>query len=532
MFYVAHTGTTLYLVGSDGVISALTLPSGVAIDANRRTRWAILGRDVIAVNGPTRNLVIRPYSTSTTQAYQLTLRPPATKPILAAGAAGALNGKYRAKVAFGIKDEAGKVVSLSPYGPPSDESATLVNQALAVSAVQRSQDPGVNFRRIARTASGPGTEYFDWLDLDGNFSSSFEDNVTDEGLSTLSIPTDLGEPPVRFKLIVQWKDRLWGVPVDDFDTVYYSASRKSYGWPVSQAFPVPPQGKDLVGVVLLLARRDELGIIRQDVCHKIIGRTVANFERVQLADGKGGVASDSGQVIHDIGYWLGGDGVYSWGPKGVECVSNQVAGWFQSDRYFNRAQFPNAIGHYNEKHNLYQLLLAATGSTNLDRWVGLELDTGRWHGPHKTAAFTPTAASEIQDSNGLTIPVLGSSAGFLYKQNQSTYADDGNAIDFDVKLRHTGNTPDIEKVFLEMTAHVRPEAGGTLDIIPQLGTENAGAQATISRNLTLDRQRVRRISTADNPTGRMLTLRFRNNELNRGVQLRGYEIPYFEEGRR
>lgn len=534
MFYVAHGGSTLYLVGSTGALSVLTLPTGITIDAARRTRFAILGRDIICVNGPTRNLVIRPYGTNVVNAYQLTLRPPATAPVLAASGVGLLNGIYRAKVAFGIKDENGRVVSLSPYGPASAESAVLALNQLLVSQVERSNDPGVNFRRIARTTSGPGSAYFDWYDLDGNFSSSFLDGVTDEGLATLTVPTDLGEPPVRFSLITGWKDRLWGVAVDDIDTVHFSGSRKAYGWPLVNSFPIPPQGDDTVGVTALIARRDALGIARQGIMHQILGRTPANFERTQLADGKGCVAPDSVQVIHDIGYWLGGDGVYSWGPKGVELVSAQVTGWFQTDRYFNRIYFPTAIGHYNEKHNLYQLLLASITSEvgALDRWVGLELDTGRWHGPHKTGAFTLSWASQVQDANGLTIPILGSSSGFLYKMNQPTISDDGTAIDFDVRLRHTANTPDIEKVFLEASVHVRPEAGGTLLIIPALGTENAAAQASISHGLTLDRRRHRRISTATNPTGRMLTLRFQNAELDQKVQLRGYEIPFFEEGRR
>jgi len=250
-------------------------------------------------------------------------------------------------------------------------------------------------------------------------------------------------------------------------------------------------------------------------------------------DGKGCVAPDSVQVIQDIGYWLGNDGVYQWGPKGVECVSNQVTGWFQSDRYFNRGEFPNAVGHYNQKHNLYQLLLSALGSSVLDRWVALEIDTGRWHGPHKTGAFTPTFAGELQDTNGVTIPCMGGSNGFVYLMNQATATDDGTAIDYDVQLRHTGNTPDREKVFLEMSVHTRIESGGTLSITPSLGTEAAAEQASaIAHDLTKDRERLRRVSISTNPTGRFLKLRFRNNEDTRKVQLRGYEIPYFLTGRR
>lgn len=533
MFYIAHAGTALYFIGADGTLRAVTLPTGVTLDAGRRTRFALLGRDIVAVNGPTRNLVIRPHTiTSTTATYLMALRPPATAPVLAAGAVGALNGAYRAKVAFGTKDEHGRVISLSAYGPASNESPALVNTAIAVSQVERSADAGVNFRRIARTTTGPGDTYFDWYDLDGNTSHAFEDNVTDEGLSSLAIPTDLGEPAMRFRLITQWKDRLWGVPIDDLDTVFFSGARKSYGWPPSQSFSIAPQGKDIVGVTAFIPRRDELGVARQDIIHKIVGRTVSNFERMQLVEGTGVLASDSVKVIHDVGYWLAGDGVYSWGPSGVDCVSKDVAGWFQTDRYFNRAEFPEAVGQYNEKHRLYVLLLSAAGSTVLDRWVGLEIDSGRWHGPHKTAAFTPTYSGEIQDSNGLTLPVMGSSAGYLYTMNQAVYSDDGSAIDYDLKLRHTMNTPDIDKVVGELTVHTRIETGGTLDVIPTLGNEASAEQPTISRDLTYDRQRLRRISISTRPVGRMLIMRFRNNETARGCQVRGYEAPYFEEGRR
>lgn len=528
-YYVVQGGNTLYRISATGTVAALTLPAGTVVSAVLQLRPAILGRLVVLTHSPSQNIALDPLG----RLRPLTVGPPATPVALAASGVGLLSGIYRVKQTHLIKDEDGQVVSESDFGPASAASATLALNQLQVTGINRSSSAFVNCRRLYRTASG-GSTYFQWIDIEGNSVTSLIDGISDEGLSTLAAPTDLGAPPSRLELITSWKDRLWarGSALTDIDTVYYSGSRKPWGWPVANAFSIPPAGKDEVGITGFIARRDELAVGRQDIIHKIIGRTPANFERVQLVDVTGILAPDSVQVIHDTGYWLGGDGVYQWGPKGVECVSAPVAGWFQSDRYFARSQFPNAIGHFNEKHNLYQLLLSAVGSTVLDRWVALEIDTGRWHGPHKTAAFTPTHAGEIEDTNGLTVPILGSSSGFVFVMNQAAYADDGSAIDFDVKLRHTANTPDIEKVFLEATVHTRPESGGTLDVIPQLGNENAAAQATISRDLLLDRQRVRRLSTATNPTGRMLTLRFRNNELNRGVQLRGYECPFFEEGRR
>lgn len=529
-FYLVQGGSTLYRMSTAGVPTALTLPSGVTLSPSRSMRSATLGRLIVLANSPSQTLALDPLG----RVRPLVIAPPATPVFLSAGGAGDLIGSYRVKHTFIVKDEDGRVIGESDFGPVSEASTALASNLLSVVGINRSSNPQVNGRRLYRTASGPGDTYFQWIDLDGNVATELVDGVTDEGLSTLAAPTDLGMAPLRLEMVVEWKDRLWakGGGVTELDTVYFSASRKPWGWPSSNAFEIPPAGSDDVGITGFIPRRDELAICRQDCIHKIMGRTTANFERVQLVEGKGCIAPDSIKVIKDIGYFLGGDGVYMWSHKGVDRISDAVAGWFQSDRYFNRSRFPNAFAHYNETFNRYELHLAALGSSVQDRWVSVDLTTGKWYGPHQTAAFTPSSAAEILDTNGITLPVMGSSAGHVYTLNHATVSDDGSAIDYDVRARHTMNLPDIEKVCLELSAHVRPELGGTLDIIPALGSEDQAAQATISHNLTRDRMRHRRISTATNPTGRFLTLRFRNNENNRSVQLRGYEFPWFPEGRR
>lgn len=536
-FYLIQVGSKLYRMSLDGVATELTLPTGVKIEATRQPIFAVLGRHILIANSPNRVLWydaegdLRPGG----------IAPPASPPILASGGAGALNGIYRVKQTFLVKDRYKRVIYESDFGPASDASASLTNNSLALSGAAISPDSVVNASRFYRTATG-GSVYFQWLDLDSNTQTGFTDNSTDEALSTLAAPTDLGLqpgafPPHQIRHMTEWKERLWLNTSGQIDVVAYSGSRKFYGWPSSQSFVVPPEGNDLVGVTGFIRRRDELGICREDRIWKIVGNAPSNFNRILVVEGIGCVASRSIEVIRDVGYFLGGDGVYQWGPEGVRCISDdprnpQVAPWFTTDDYFNRARFPYAQARYNRRYKLYELLLSAAGSTDLDRWIAYDLTSGIWLGPHKTAAFTPTCAGEIVDSNGLTVPVFGGSNGHLYKQDPSTSDDDASAIDFDVRLRHTANTPDLEKVFLEPTVHTRIEAAGTMEIFAALGTENAAFQAAIDRDLTRDRERLRRISTSTNPTGRMLTLRFRLNSLGHRVQVRGYEIPYFEEGRR
>ncbi len=536
-FYLIQAGSRLYRMALDGVATELSLPAGTRIEATRDPLMAVLGRHILIGQSPNRVL----WFDSEGDLRPGAIAPPASPPRLASGGAGVLIGKYRVKQTFLVKDRYKRVIYESDFGPASDQSPELTNNSLALSGGAISTDAAVNASRFYRTTTN-GSTFFQWYDLDSNVQTGFTDNVSDEGLSALAAPTDLGLmpgsfPPYQVRHLVEWKERLWANSSGGIDKVNYSAARKFYGWPATQEFVVPPEGADLIGVTGFIRRRDELGICRQDKLWKIVGNAPSNFFRILVADGIGCVAPLSIRVIRDVGHFLGGDGVYEWGPEGVRSLSDdpknpQVKPWFTTDDYFNRARFAYARARYNRRFHLYELLLSAAGSSDLDRWVAYDLTSGIWLGPHRTAAFTPTCAGELLDSNGLTIPVFGASNGTIYRQTPGTYDDDTSAVDFDVRLRHTCNTPDIEKVILEPTVHTRIEAAGTLQVIPSLGTENAAEQAAMSRDLTRDRQRLRRISTQTNPTGRMLTLRFRLNTVGRRVQVRGYEIPYFEEGRR
>lgn len=536
-FYLVQVGAKLYRMSLAGVATELTLPSGITLEASREPVFAVLGRNILVLNSPNRALWydaegdLRPGA----------LAPPASPVRLASGGAGSLTGSYRVKQTFLVKDRYKRVIYESDFGPASDASPALASNSLAVSGAAISPDGAVNASRFYRTATGPGSVYFQWYDLDSNTQTAFTDNLTDEALSTLAAPTDLGLlpggfPPHQVRHATEWKERIWINTTGQIDIVAYSGSRKFYGFPSANSFVVPPEGDDLVGVTGFIRRRDELGICRQDRLWKIVGAAPSNFARLNVNDGIGCVAPRSIKVIRDVGYFLGGDGVYAWGPEGLRSISDnpqnpQVAPWFTTDDYFNRARFPYARARYNRPFHLYELLLSAAGSSDLDRWIAYDLTSGIWLGPHKTAAFTPTCGGEIIDSNGLTVPVFGASNGVLYKQDPATYNDDGSAVDFDVRWRWAGE-PDYEKVILDPTVYTRMEAGGTLEVIPALGTENAAFQAAMNRTLTLDREVLRRISTATVPTGRVLTVRFRINSVGRRVQVRGLEIPYVTIGRR
>jgi hypothetical protein len=532
-YAIGQVGTTLLMVDTSGALTTLTLPTGVTLSslATRRPRFANLGRNTLIVNSPSRSLWVDEDRT----VRSMSIQPPGQAPTLSGVTAGSLSGNFRVKVAFLVVNEWGDVLSHSALGPASDASGAIAAKLLRASGIPVSRDPAVNARRLYRTTTGPGDEYFPWLDLDGNEETVVEDDLSDAGLELVAAPTDLGSPPgttgggSRLTLIAEWANRLWAVSSSDPDTLLYSADGKLYAWPPDNFFPIPPKGRDQFGVTALIPRRDQLGVTRVDCLHQITGKSNATFSRVKVVEGVGCVAPETVFVYRDTAFFLGQDGVYRWDSNGVKSVSDENAkAYFTTDDYFDRSKFDQAWASFDPTDNSYVLFLTSVGGTLGDRWLKYMLDRQTWWGPHKTGAFTPTAAGVVSDASDQLRMVIGGSTGFFWKDRGRTFTDDVNtAIDFDADLVHTGDTPDIEKYWGQATFIVKPQAAGNLVITPTVGDLSAAATPSINVDLTRERSRIRRFGP-----GRHLQLNLRQNVDAQGCELRGYEVPYISIGRR
>lgn len=470
-FYLVHAGTSLFKVNPDGTSSALSLPSGVTMSSSRAARMATLGRYVLVVNGSSVNLAVDALGT----VRPMSLIPPAVPPVLAASGAGVLNGTYLAKYTFGIRDEYGRLISESGFSPTSLVSASLVNQNLRASNVQKSAQTQVNVRRMYRTASGAdGSAFFPWFDLDGNTLTDAYDGRADASLDPIAARTDLGAPPgtsndAYLEFIVEWKGRLWAKGSRDIDNLLFSGDNVFYGWRASDSIPVKPVGGDEYGITGMIRRRDEMAVGRRDMLWKVQGQSQADFRLVSLVEGTGIVSHDTVRVFRDTGRFLAEDGVYSWGPGGVESlVDDDVAPWFTTDDFFNRSRFRYAFAAIDPLNLTYDLFLCSAGQTTVDRWVSLDLRTRRWLGPHKTAAFTPSDGGYIRDSSDVRLPIIAGTDGYFYKKTPGVYTDLASAIDFDITGKaHSGDDPDTEHVWKRPTIYTGVESGGTLDVIPR-----------------------------------------------------------------
>lgn len=524
-FTLAIGSSNVYLVSSDGTVRTLTLPAGITIGSGR-SRFATLQGVVAIVNGPSQPIWMDRFGTL----RPLSLQKPVFPPTLTQGAAGAYTGTRRAKIQYLVKDDDGNIIAQSPL---SDASAALTVAAhkITYGTLPLSLDPTVNARRIYVTADN-GVAFFACLDVDDNTTTSVSDDTSDAAIALDAAPTNLLASPQRLDLVTEYRSRLVGRSPADIDTLYLSSAQQHYAWPTT--IPIQPAGADPYGITGFMARRTELGICRRGIIWKLIGDGEDNFQLVKLVEGTGCVAPDSALVIRDVGYFLNNDGVYSWTNEGVKSTTDEtVHPWFNTDDYFNRSQFPNAFAVMNPTKNSYVLFLCSAGSTTIDRWIELEPKSGRWLGPHKTAAFTPSAASQGQDANTNPVLTVGGTNGYIYfPQIGGTASDDAStAIEFDVLVNpHCGDPPNPDDVhFFGMpTVLTKYQASGALSIIPYVGDLTASAGATIAHDLTLERERLRILGV-----GRLLQMRFYKNTNALDIAgLYGYQFPWHDVGRR
>lgn len=524
-YYLIHAGSVLQKMATDGTLEAVALPEGVTLSNVLRARFALLNKTLLVGNAPSRTLLFD----GGLSAHLASLAAPTSAPTVGAGS-GTLIGDYFAAYSFAIKDEKGNIIVESDLSPIST-TVTLATQGLAISGIAPSLDSGVTTRRIYRCASGGDTLYWAY-DIDDNYSATYTSTEEDAALGTESVTNlGLGACPGstaddRLKLLVTWKDRVWGVSNTEPDNLRFSGSRMPYAWSGFNMIPIGQVGQDDIGVNGFLPRRDELGVLKLNMLAKVIGSTEDDFQLIVVVEGVGCYAPDSCVVIRDVGYFLSHDGVYSWGPEGVQSLSDaNVRPWFSTDLYFNRSQFANAFARYNWRTHSYELHLASVGQEAIDTWVQYDIDRKRWFGPHRSVAMIPASGGQIEGEDGLPIPAVGDTAGYLWPQNNTEIMDGDYEIPFDVITQpYTEGLPDYHKLFHELSMLLKSQGTGFVEITIFIDNEE---QTPILCPMETNRKRLRRAGN-----GRLLSLRFFNDALYQDCELHGIELPITVTGRR
>jgi hypothetical protein len=532
-FYLLHIGQALWKLSTMGNLTTVSLPAlspSVSVTDSVPLRGAILAKRLVLVNAVVPNLMYNPLDG--TLGVLNIAGPGAVAPTLTTASSGSLTGIYRYRYTHLILSSG----SIQVESPWSDYSLpiTVTTGSINIAAISTSSLSAVNGRNLYRTSNN-GAEYYLLATIQNNSASTFNDSLSDYDLALLGQPiADLGNAPGfdstdRLRMIIAWKDRLWASPNNNKDLLYYSGLGKPHAWSPYNYFSIKPLGVDEFGVTGLLGRRDELVINKRRAVWKLVGTDATDFQLIQVAEGPGQESFDTGLVVRDVCYWLGENAFWSYGPDGITNLSrDQVHPWFATDEFFNRSRFRYAFAKYDPSSDTITIHLAAAGSNVENRWVSYDIRQGIWLGPHKTDVCTPTCAATVENSAGSLIPVVGSSSGSLYWDGGWPAHDDGQAIDFEVVTKfYSGQAPDRDHYWGELSMLSKVQTGGTLSIVPYVGGLDTTAGATISHDLTTGRERLCRLGV-----GRLCALKFKENTVDQQVEIYGFEVPVQELGRR
>lgn len=533
-FTLFQSGTSLYGMDQRGSTTALTLPTGVTLDSTLAARFAVFGRYVVMVNSPSRPLTID----GNLNVRVLCPDPPAAAVTVASASGGTLSGTFKARQTYRVYEpNSGRLIAESDYGPDS-ASATIASAYLRVTNGNLSPDT-VSASKYYRTTNGQAV-YFPWLELEGNTQTDFRDDLSDAGLQTFSAPRR-GTPP-DLALVTEFKSRLYGVSKGAVDDIKYSEVGEAYAWPSDNTEPMPSAGADKRGIIGFARRRDELGAGRTNALYKL-SRTGGTLSITNVTENAGFVSPDAVRIFRDVAYFPWLDGVYTWGAGGVKNISDgQIRRWFTTDDTFNLSRLPYAFALIDPLQRKYRLYLASAGSSVEDCWIEYDIETGKWWGPHSSHAMNPASAFLFSTDSGIFLPMVGGTDGFCRVERKRRVDDANEPIDMDVVVNETDyDTPRHEKHFGELTVFAISHDNGTphkgkLDVQTTTG-EADEPRTAVSFDPTAPVDQMDLGNTMETlgrvGDGKAMKIRFRNNEENVDVAIRGFEVdPAVITGRR
>jgi hypothetical protein len=521
---VIQAGGTLKLLDEDGVVTDLTLPTGIVLRQDVKPRFCVNNNYLVIVNTPSQPLIVD----STGIVRLLCPKAPRLAPTLSAVASGTLTGTYNGvRYTFVTMDAIGNIISESDFSPASNSQAVSA-QFLKVSGLDISPDQ-ISRRRIYRPVTN-GAVLFQWVDLDGNIQTTIQDDLSDAGLSLTAAPI-LGTPP-HLTHIAEFRGRLFGVGDLDIDHLRYTEAGVQYAWPEDNIIPIGQVGADTFGITGLIPRREALGVGRRDMFAQITGSGAEDgtgnidFDNVILSRELGIESQETVKVFRDTGFFLWKDGVYAWGSGGIKCVSDgKVRTWFVTDDWFNRDMFPQAFAHILPGRPVYRLFLASAGSDVIDSFVDYDINDNTWWGPHATSLFTPKSAFNRVDAADQQIPLIGG-PGAVYEEQATRTDGASTGIAMRVESKQfDGEDPDEEKFFGELSVMGEGEQTGQLTIAANVGDLRSAVNDSRNRTVTQyydlskTRQRLGRLGR-----GKHATLSMSNSVAGEDVVLYGFEV--------
>ena len=428
---VAWCGGTLY--ACQGTSTFVTVPSAQSIyTAGQRVYADEYENYIFFGNGAS-----TPYKYNGSFTRHGVPAPSTTMAVATAGTGTALTGDYYYAMTYVNTNLVEGDIS------PLTGTFTAAGENIALSSIPTAPASfGVNSRYIYRTAAG-GTQLKRLTTLNDNSTTTYEDAISDGSLGT-NAPTDQGEPP-NYSAVLYHQGRLFVIdPVDN--DVKYSEVGNPY---VFKANNFEIVGDNTVDIPVGLAVYDNSLVVfckrnpwiiympSTEPSDWQVLRVRANFgssspfsffkyeNKVMFGavqnDKFVGFAAVEGQTVSPSASLLTSSAL------GSDLQSNNI----EPDMFLVQESALKNISSSVFQNKAYVAVTYGDGNTTNNRIYVFDFSLGRISKSQKKTwvPWTGLNASQFTVYNGQLYYATSTATGFIYKMNQSTYADDGTAID-------------------------------------------------------------------------------------------------------
>lgn len=398
--------------------------------------------------------------TNTNYRQSAGIAAPTTAATLADGGAGSLvAGDYIGVVTFVNKDTDAE----SNPSPDSNKLTLAASKQILWSGIPTSLNTQVNARRLYRTVAGGEGVYFQVGQINDNVTTTFTDNVDDDGLGG-QVSVDNGLPPGSITEIEVWQERLWATDGKD---VFFSEILLPESFSEFSVISVgPDDGHKVKG---LLAFGDRLLVGKTNSTFAISSIDGLNFRLGLLSAEHGVFAGHTMRAIQGLAFWFGGDSFYTTDGSAVRAIGSiKVRKTIDS---INPTDFDRMVAAVDESLSLYIVTAPSIGKVFVynyqnDDWAIYQFQS-----------VAPAFLTDFFDSN--LQPTL---YGNLTNNPRRIYqffsgdTDDGQPIDARWTSKYFGfEIPSTLKIMPESDVEITP-AAGTVDasLMIDEGTVGAG----------------------------------------------------------
>lgn len=352
--------------------------------------------------------------------------------------AGNPNGDYMYKVLYRN--------SATVAGDVSTATSTFTvasKKILLTSIPVAPQSHGVASRRIYRTVAG-GTTFKLVATLSDNTTTTYDDDTSDAGLGA-DAPTDQGEPP-RYSFIFYHQNRLFMNDTQNEGLLWYTELNEPYTVKATNFIPIGDQSTDMIkagGVyndaVVVFGQRNPWLIYMPSTdptTWKVVKTRSAFSSKSPFGlfeyDNKLAFPAIQNDKFLGIGA-LSGEALE---PDSSATIISTIGSLLKSERvepdmFDIQESYLGNISSIVYKNRAYISMTKGTGATTNNRIYIMDFSIENLSKNHKEAwvPWSGLQASQFTIYAGNLYFGSANAVGFVYKQNDDVYSDDGAAID-------------------------------------------------------------------------------------------------------